>query len=818
MKRLFILISFLALLVACDSADERAEKHYQTAIQLIEDGDHVRALLELRNVFNLNGHHREARRLYAETVLAQGRVREAYSQYLRLREQYPEDIDANRQLAILAVGNGAVEQARPYLDVVLSKAPEDLEAQAIDAWVKYQLAARSDRIPERDAALGEATALLEADPTLVFARQAVIAHLMSQRQWADLIVQVDDALIHLPNDTGLFRLKLAALEQLGQGAEIEQTLLTMTERFPQDASVGQMLVRWYVGNRRPDEAEAWLRNQIDPKSDRPQARLALVNFLNSLRGADVALEELTRIETLQPLPTDVAENFGVFASLRAAMMFNLGDREQAILRLEGLIAEGGFDTTETNRMKVGLAQMLEQTGNQVGARALVSEVLEQDATQVGALKMQAAWQIATDDTDGAIASLKLAQEQEPKALDVLSLLAAAYERDGSRELMLDTLELAVEVSNRAPKESLELAHVYFQDEQFRRAEEVLIESLRLNSSNVDLLHQLGKLHIELADWSRAAQEVSRLRSLVTRAANAAADDLEATLLLNQNKTEDLMRFVESRVVEGRSREATAIRALVLSGALDEAQARAEAFFANRPEDPAARFVLASVLSYTGQDDRALALFEEVVAQDPTVSSAWSSIFTIHQRRGDTEQARAALDRAAAAVPDDINIKWERAGYYERVGDTEKAIALYEEIYAENSGLAVIANNLASLLSTTRSDEESLERAYVVARRLRGTDEPAFSDTYGWIAFRRGELGEAIAHLEKAEAGLPNDPSVAYHLGRAYAAARQIDDAKAKLERAKLLIDEGARAYPGLQQAVTEAIDALEAPVSEASGN
>jgi predicted Zn-dependent protease len=98
-------------------------------------------------------------------------------------------------------------------------------------------------------------------------------------------------------------------------------------------------------------------------------------------------------------------------------------------------------------------------------------------------------------------------------------------------------------------------------------------------------------------------------------------------------------------------------------------------------------------------------------------------------------------------------------------------------------LPVIANNLASLISTYREDTESLERAYAIARRLRGTETASFQDTYGWIVFRRGDLEEAGPYLENAAAVLTNDPLVQFHYGMFLAADGQIKEAIDQLERA-----------------------------------
>jgi tetratricopeptide (TPR) repeat protein len=104
---------------------------------------------------------------------------------------------------------------------------------------------------------------------------------------------------------------------------------------------------------------------------------------------------------------------------------------------------------------------------------------------------------------------------------------------------------------------------------------------------------------------------------------------------------------------------------------------------------------------------------------------------------------------------------------------------------------VLANNLASLLANNRRDAASLERAYTLARRLRGIEVPAFQDTYGWAEYRRGNLDAALAPLEAAAKGLPADPLAQFHLGMVYADLGRKDAAIAQFEK-MLALDPLAR--------------------------
>lgn len=142
-----------------------------------------------------------------------------------------------------------------------------------------------------------------------------------------------------------------------------------------------------------------------------------------------------------------------------------------------------------------------------------------------------------------------------------------------------------------------------------------------------------------------------------------------------------------------------------------------------------------------------------------------------------------------ANPNSAFLNWLRAGNLERAGDYEGAIEIYDRLYEMNRENLVIVNNLASLITTHRDDEESLARAYAIAQRLRGLNTPEFQDTYGWIAYRRGQYAEALTHLEPAAASLSNNALVQYHLGMTYLALERPEEARATLERALELAGE-----------------------------
>ena len=75
-------------LAGCKSPAEKAAEYYQSGLDLVAAGDLDRAIVQFRNVFDIEGNHYEARKALAEALASKGDASGAYSQYLRLAEQY----------------------------------------------------------------------------------------------------------------------------------------------------------------------------------------------------------------------------------------------------------------------------------------------------------------------------------------------------------------------------------------------------------------------------------------------------------------------------------------------------------------------------------------------------------------------------------------------------------------------------------------------------------------------------------------------------------------------------------------------------------
>lgn len=782
LRSLFLAVS-MSLLVACQTAEERAEQHFQSGVELLNEGDVERALVEFRNVFKLNGAHQEAREIYARTVRDQGKYSEAYSQYLLLAEQSPENLDARINLAELALRFQNWEEAARHGGKALAIAPDNPRAQAVGVALDYDRSVKDDDPSARHAVFERAEALKVGQPDNSILRNVIIDSLIRDGDAKEALAEVDQALRIEPDNRSLYRIRLQLLNQLDDQIALEAQLRDMVTRFPDEDENKALLIRYYMSRNNTDKAEVFLRSQVVPGKPDDVTRTTLVQFLAVARGYDAAAAELDAL---------IAEgtNTDRFRAMRAVLDFEAGERESAVATLDDIISSAPM-SKQTRDIKVTLAGFLVATGNEVGARALVEQVLDEDPRMVEALKMKAAWLIDADKADEAINALRLALDGSPENASVMTMMAQAHLRNGNRELSGELLSRAVEASNSAPAESMRYARFLISDQKNLTAEGILINALRLSPNNPAILIELGNLYAAIKDWPRAQQVEQTLRKLNTDQTIAAADQLRLHILGGQERMSDALSFLEGLAGKNGGNlaaQVAVVRARVAQNDVAGAMTYLAGLLQDDPENPILRFVQAAVFSAAGDFAEAETVYRALIRKNQTDERLWLELIRTLNRAGDTEKANAVLDEALAAVPDGRDLLWAKATFLEQSGDIDGAIGIYQTLYDQNTSTSVIANNLASLLSVARDDPASLERAYAIARRLRGTGIPAYQDTYGWIAYRRGDFEDALRHLKPSAAALSQDPVVQYHLAATYAAmgrdAEALDRFQAALALAK----------------------------------
>lgn len=753
-------------------------------MSLLEAGDADRALVEFRNVFKLNPKHKEARLVYARTQLERGKLGDAYGQYLRLVEQYPDTLEARIELAEYSIKSRNWKEAERHGRPAQELAPDNPRVETIVTALDYAKA-QQDGDPVKAAEMADlAREVLDNDAQNIIARRIVIDHELQLQNLDAALPLLEDGIAQEPRNAMLHEMLLRVQLLRDDTEGVGDALKRMVEVFPNDERASSGLIQWYMQQGDNAGAEAFLRELGDRPDAGSAGKLTVVQFIDMTRGRDAAMAELDALIASQEDPT-------IYQSLRASMVFEGGDQQEAVSYLDDVI-ESAPESPERNDAKIVLARMLLPMGNAVGARAHVEEVLQADPSHVEALKMRAAWLVDDDQPGAAIENLRAALAQEPRDPTIMTLMAAAHQRAGDRQLAGERLALAVELSNGGVQESIRYATFLLDDERFEAAEAVLADALTRNPNDLSLLRGQATLRMREKDWGTVQRLIWKIRAIDSAEAAQIANGLEAELLLRQERLEDTIDFLEKlAAAEGQDSLAplaALVQTQVRAGNIDKAQDLVDERLKVSPADRGLLFLRAGLLILQGERREAETIYRALLDQMPGNDRILRVLYSILIADNRLEEADVLIDAQIAAAPNSLNARLLKAERLEKAQDYEGAIAIYEDLYTENSGNLLVANNLASLITTHRSDPESLERGFNIARRLRGTEVPALQDTYGWIEYRRGNYEEALSYLEPAAAGLPQDPLTQFHLGMTYVALEQTEKARATLTQAIALAE------------------------------
>lgn len=821
-----LLVMALSLLPGCESSKDKAARHLQAALELVQKGDAERATVEFRNVFKLDPENHEARMAFAKLLHDRGNLPDAYAQYQHVIDKQPRDEEALSAAAKLAAEMGRWTDAGKQADAELALKPGDPAMLAIKAGVDYAKAFAAADAEGRHRAAATAQTLMATQPDNLLLHRVEIDNLVQDGDYPGALKAIDAALVVFPKEKGMFQLRIMVLAAEKDDTGVETELLKMVKLFPDDPAMGTALLRWYVSHDKLDQAESFLREAA--KADDLTARMALVDFLQQYRSADAALAEIDKVLAALPAAPVAADQTAtnqtatnqtgsaaapqitpdVIRMLRASILFDQGKHDEAIKAMQDIVA-AAKPSDQTRQIRVTLAKMMIAVGNLVQARALVEGILTEDAGQIEALKLKAAWLIDEDKTDDAVALLRTALDSNPRDAETMTLMAQAYERTGNHDLEGDMLSQAVAASGKAPDQTLRYANFLMADAKYLPAETLLIDALRLDETNIGVLEMMGRLYLAMKDWPRATGVADRLDDLATPEAKLASQTLRPQILAGQEKLGDAIDYLKG-LAEGANADTNAqvvlLRAYLANGQNDKALAFATDMLAKAPDDPSIRFIVATVKGSSGDQAGAVAVYRDLVKQDPTRLLVWTALVRQLAQGGDAKAAETALDEALAKLPDSGDLLLMKANFLEQRQDADGAIAVYDKLYTTNSSNLIVANNLASMLASYKTDKDSLDRAWIIARRLRGTTEPAFADTYGWLAQLRGSTDEAVPYLETAAKGLTTDPMVQFHLAEAYKAAGRTADAKAQYAKVIALVKaDDARTF--VQTARTEVAQA-----------
>ena len=769
---LAVLVLGALQLMGCSSREQRAQSYYENGKSYLEKQDFVKARIELRNALQNKPDMVEAWRALTKVDEHDKNLQGLSGDLRKIVELDAKDVNARVQLAKLFLLGGALENALKTTNEAIDIEPQNASIVALKAVVLF-------RLKDPDGAIKTAQTAIEIDPGNTDARVVLAStKFMQGDSDAALKILADVPSAH-QEDLGVLFLKVNIFNRLGNLQEVESLLRQLIALHPDEPAFRTQLVRFYVSNKRPDDAIKELRAVVVANPTDINAELQLVNLLGTINGAAAARAELVaRINAGGSVfPYQIA---------LAKLDFSQGNITDSTQLLEKLIT-GSSSPDDILTARTTLAEMHMSRNNIAAAEPIISEILRLDSRNTTGLRLRASIRIDRGQIDDAITDLRAALNDQPRSPELLASLGIAYERSGSIELADKSFFDAVKASGFAPVYGLNYIAFLKRRGLGTRVENVLVDLASRNPANVAILSALAQAKLERQDWVGAHAIADAIRRLGDK--SDISDQISGAAFFGEKKFDDSLAALQSLYdVNPNAVQPMAqlVSVYMQTKQIDKAEAFLQAALKANPANAEALVLMGGVQLAKNNPDQAVNSFEAAIKQQPKDAIGYRALADLYARQRKPDEALKIVQAGLEQQPKNFALRLTKAGLLEAKGESEPAIAEYEAMLKDQPGSMIVANNLASLLTDYRTDKASFAQANSLAALLKNSEVPQFKDTLGWVAYQQSDYPTAIAYLEDAAVKLPNYAMIQYHLGMSYLAAGQDANASERFKKAREL--------------------------------
>jgi cellulose synthase operon protein C len=754
-------------LIACSSAEERAQNYYKSGSEYLEKKDHVKASVEFRNALKIKEDFADAwfgMALIEEQAQNWPRV---FGDLNRVLELEPKHFKALTELSRLSLLRGDLPVALANVNSAFEIEPDNADIVALKAAILLKL---DDIVGATE--LAEKALKLKprhADGSVV---KSTLQQLAGDIPGA--LATIGSAIPESPANLALYIMELSIHEKSKNIAGQEKTIRAIVAAFPEQVKFKQGLVEFLVRQGRNNEAEAQLRSDIAAYPDETASGLVLVELIRDTKGAVAARAELENLARSAKSPL----NYWIEI---ANADYASGKKDLAFENLQKLAEQAGI-SDDGITLRLNLAAKLLDSKKDDEASAVITEILKNDAQNVEALKLKAALLLAKNRPDDAIPVLREALNFSSNDASIRLLLASAYEQKQTFDLASKEYTEAFNLSNGRPNFGLELAKFQLRRGDADSAEQTLANTASRYPQHKPVLVLLADLRLKKQDW-KGAEDIAKM---ITAAGGAGgiSDQILGESLLGQKRFDEaitLFQLSTTKAPDALQPMFALVRTYLSAGKVTEAEAFVKSALQANPLNASAHVLLGTIELVQGKKDAAKASFETAISKDEKSSSGYLALAQYYFSNKDIQKAVEAAQSGVGKVEDETELRMVIAGLMETDGKLDGAVEQYEKLIAKNVDSMVVVNNYVSIVSDSRDDEASLKRAAELGSILRDSPIPEFQETFGWILVRTGNIKEGLRILERVNGKLAQNSGAQFHIGVAYSMSKDPERAKKHLK-------------------------------------
>jgi tetratricopeptide (TPR) repeat protein len=699
--------SLLALLAACDSPQEKEAKYIEHGNKLFDKGEFEKARVEYKNAAKLSPTAAEPYYHIGMVDEAEGDLHNAFGSFMMAEQQDPHFHPASLKVAQYFMAAEQYAESHKRVDAVLADDGKDAEAHALNA----ALMLREKNLGDAEK---EAKTALALDPASISATSAMTGIYAAENKRDEAVAAINQGIAHNPNSLALLMLRVLLYEQVQDLPKIDESYQAIFKLKPEADQYRADLAAIYVKAGKLDEAEHVLRQAITEKPDDWELKRQLVGFLGANRGTDQAEAEIKSLMQANPKNDDlyfwladlyashdqtdkatallqqiIDRNQGEAPALNARNLLARIDIREGNRELARKMVNAVLEKQADNKPALYIRANLEfEAGDYQNAVSDLRSILGTEPKNIGALQLLAETLLMQGHLDLAIDTLQKAAEADPANMQARARLAQMVHANGDRKQAMDMISL---VTKAAPDYAVgweSAARFAIADKEWLPAEQAVQTLDKIEGQHETAAYLEGQI---LENTGKKDDAVAKYKEVVAADANAPlAEHALASLMAiynADNKMTDAVTYLESLNNSGAYVQTLLGKTYEASGKKSEAAAAYDKAIAANPNlpdaylgramlamddkkndsaiellkkastaapaDARAPMMLAQLLSAAGQNAEAIAIYEGILARNPTMDAAANNMAemiadTSGSSDADLEKARQTAERFSGA--------------------------------------------------------------------------------------------------------------------------------------------------------------------------
>ncbi|WP_262963887.1 tetratricopeptide repeat protein [Methylobacter psychrophilus] len=761
-KKLLI-VAMVGLLAACGGAEERKAKYMDEGKQLFTAGDYQKAQLSFKNVLQIDPKDVEARYQMAEALSKLGEIQNAVGQYMAVIGEDPKHLMSRLRMGQIFLMVNKPEDAEKMAKEVQVIDPENIEGKVLMAGV-YILKNNTD------AAMVEIDAALKKQPDDVQAN-LLLASLNIRTGKIDQAIEIlKKSSDKNPTNPAPMLMLAKVYTETKALDKAQQTLEAIIKIQPKQLEHRKRLALFLLADNQLDKSEAILRTAVQELPDDVAAKSMLIEFLVAKRTPEIAIAELLPMIAQNPDKYDLRF---MLADLELAQKNN-DKAEQTLKEIADLDKLGPQSIKARNK----LAAIYVATKRVDEAKALVKQIIEENPRDLEALSLRGKFALAERKIPEAIGDFRAVLVDQPQNVAILKLLTTAHLMNKDLVLARENMEKIIEIAPKDETARLDLANLLQQTGDTDRALQQVNALLEENPKSKVGLEAAFKIYLTQKKWDKAQEAASHVQEAFPE--EGMGYFLSGLAFQAEGKIDKSIPAFESALAkqsEAIEPLTQLIKSYLALKQTDKALVKLTSITKQQPKNFIAYNLMGGVYLSDKKYSDATDAFKKASTIKPEWPIPYRMMAMTYGIQGNKAEAIKIYQEGIVNTKSSMELVNDLATIYNKSGEHDKAIAVFDEAYKLHPESTEALNNLASYLSDYAKDSTELERAAKLAEPLAKVDNPNTLDTVAWIAYKQGNYAKAQELLLKVIALDAGSAISNYHLGMTY--YKQNDTAKAR---------------------------------------